>query len=103
MRRTKVYAMVTDRDVQEAAARCVAIVVFHQNATQRNGGTGRMVAELHDVAEWVKELGGPNDHIERQVLRLVRRELLNRFSAGPARRLNSLVARGFNAKSKVQT
>ncbi len=71
--------MATEREIQETVARCVSIMVFYKNGEKTTQATEMMVAEVHAVAGWVRELGLGVGETDARILRAAERELLARY------------------------
>jgi hypothetical protein len=93
--------MASEREFQEAVARCVAIVVYHQNATHGRGAPAETVAEIATVADSIRRLSSASEHLEQQVVLDVQRELVARYGLDKGMGLNLLVVRAFTESSQV--
>lgn len=67
--------MTDDRQVQEAIARCVLIMVFYHNNERTPDSADRMAAEIRGVA---REVAGMGDEADRVVFRPIGIELMAR-------------------------
>lgn len=71
--------MSDERQLHEAIARCVAIMVFYKNGERTPDSPARMAAEIRAVAGQVTGMGWPEGEAEWRVVRPVERELMARY------------------------
>jgi hypothetical protein len=71
--------MATEREVQEAIARCVSSMVLYHNGKRSRETTTAMVAEVQAAAGWVSAQGWEIGETDERILRPVEGELLARY------------------------
>jgi hypothetical protein len=71
--------MTDERQLQEATARCVGVMVFYQHSERTRDSLARMGSEIRQVAERIAGMGLTEDKIEREVVRTVEFELMARY------------------------
>jgi hypothetical protein len=71
--------MVTDRQIEELVARCVATLVYYQNLPQNRHALILLKAELRATASGVAELGLGAPQVAQRLLRPVEAELVSRY------------------------
>lgn len=83
--------MSTERQLQEAVARCVSLAVYYRNAPRSPKARAMMAEEVHAVAGWVKQLGLKGERI----LPPLEAELLARYGPEEGARIRSEFAKAF--------
>jgi hypothetical protein len=71
--------MTNERQLLEAIARCVSIMVYYHNSERTRDSQARMAAEVRGVARQVAEMGVPVEEVDRRVGRPVELELMARY------------------------
>jgi hypothetical protein len=85
--------MTTQRQIQEATARCVSLMVYYHNGEKTTKTRGLLTAEIRAVGESVRGLDfGDGEGI----LRLVESELRARYGSEGGGRINAEFVRAFD-------
>jgi hypothetical protein len=71
--------MMTDREIREAAARCVSIAVFYHNSPKTSGAEKLFEDDIRSVARWARQGALDEQESERRLLRPLRSELIARY------------------------
>ena len=88
--------MTTERQVQEAIARCVSLMVFYHNGEKTTKTRGLLTAEIRAVGESVRGLDFGDETSGQGILRLVESELRDRYGTEGGGRINAEFARAFD-------
>lgn len=67
------------REIEEAAARCVAIVVLYHNSPKTHRTEELFAEDIQSVARWASETSLSNGESERGLLRPLLAELIARY------------------------
>ncbi len=88
--------MTTQRQIQEAIARCVSLLVFYHNGEKTTKTRGLLAAEIRDVGESVRGLDFGDETSGEGILRLVECELRDRYGTEGGGRINAEFTRAFD-------
>src|SRR4051812_6723624 len=84
----------TERQIQETVARCVAAMVYFNNAERTQGERDLMAAEVQLASAWVLQAG--SGEVRERVLAPVEGELFARYGHEVGPRLNGLFLTTFD-------
>ena len=93
--------MATERQVQEAVARCVATMVLYHNEKRTRHTTIMMTAEVRATAAGVSELDLGHDQADKRVIRPVEGELVARYGPDTGRKLYNDFVKAFNGSPEA--
>lgn len=88
--------MTTQRQIQEAIARCVSLLVFYYNGEKTTKTRGQITAEIRAVGESVRGLDFGDETSGAGILRLVESELRDRYGTEGCGRINAEFSRAFD-------
>lgn len=91
-----------DDRLQDATARCLAILLRYRNGERTDATRALMVAEIETVVGWLMELKLPPGTAEYGVLRPVESYLLARFGHEAGLRLNAEFVEAFEGWHRAQ-
>lgn len=84
-------------EVQEAAARCVSVMVCYWNENRSPTAGTMMIAEIRDVAAWFLMLSLNAGELERDLFKRVEEELVARYGRLTGDCLNDEFLEAFGA------